>query len=363
MHVHVCLETVMFCWSFNPESPLWVLSSWNELTQLQHECGVRQGCSHCQCSPSPRSLKSAAAPPAPGWPWLEFLPLQGAEQLRMSIPLEGGKEAAGHWLHKPTRCRLGLVPRAWRAHILFSVSVSKAEPDWLQSCIESSLLPTPGAQWAFTKEQTCPEIAVCLLKLCPHHQRWQQHPTSCFCQGRPRGTSLPGTSSVCCTSAPGHGGRHWFVPPLSWTSTPRVSVKWKILSCTLIYLEKDMSLNIDSFCNETNTFQTAAGLSYPLKYSCGGVTWNMFPSEILFSFDVCSNACAILSVRLLQTVTCAIYFYNGTSYCWTFKMFFYKQTNKYWESPAWNKENRSWGKTIFIVLGLWNTLQRSDFSV
>lgn len=33
---------------------------------LQHECGVRQGCSHCQCSPSPRSLKSAAAPPAPG---------------------------------------------------------------------------------------------------------------------------------------------------------------------------------------------------------------------------------------------------------------------------------------------------------
>lgn len=177
------------------------------------------------------------------------------------------------------------------------------------------------------------------------------------------GTSLPGTSSVCCTSAPGHGGRHWFVPPLSWTSTPRVSVKWKILSCTLIYLEKDMSLNIDSFCNETNTFQTAAGLSYPLKYSCGGVTWNMFPSEILFSFDVCSNACAILSVRLLQTVTCAIYFYNGTSYCWTFKMFFYKQTNKYWESLAWNKENRSWGKTIFIVLGLWNTLQRSDFSV
>lgn len=88
------------------------------------------------------------------------------------------------------------------------------------------------------------------------------------------------------------------------TSTPRASVKWKILSCILIYLEKDMSLNIDSFCSETNTFQTAAGLSCPLKYSCGGVTWNTFLSEMLFSFDVCSNACAILSVRLPQTVTC-----------------------------------------------------------
>lgn len=107
-------------------------------------------------------------------------------------------------------------------------------------------------------------------------------------------------------AAHGHQGRggSCFVPPPFCTSTPRASVQWEILSCTLIYLEKDMSLNFDSFCNETNTFQTAAGLSYSLKYSCGGVTWNMFPSEILFSFDVCSNACAILSVRLLQAVTC-----------------------------------------------------------
>lgn len=65
-----------------------------------------------------------------------------------------------------------------------------------------------------------------------------------------------------------------------------------MLSCTLVYLEKDMSLNTDSLCNETNNFQTAAGLSYPLKHSCGGVTWNMFLSQMLFSFDVCANACA-----------------------------------------------------------------------
>lgn len=125
---------------------------------------------------------------------------------------------------------------------------------------------------------------------------------------------LPGQTkgAICCqgpgvAAALGHQGMgvgSSFVPPLFCTSTPRTSVKWKILSCPLIYLENDMSLNIDSFCNETNTFQTAAGLPYPLKYSCGGVTWNMFLSEILFSFDVCSNVCAILSVRLPQTVTC-----------------------------------------------------------
>lgn len=97
---------------------------------LPHECGVRQGCSHCRCSPSPRSLRSAAAPPVPRWPWLEFQPLQGAEQLWMSIPLEGGKGAATlPQQHKPTWCRLGPEPSVRKAHILFSVSVSKAEPE------------------------------------------------------------------------------------------------------------------------------------------------------------------------------------------------------------------------------------------
>lgn len=147
---------------------------------------------------------------------------------------------------------------------------------------------------------------MCLLKnLWSHHQCWQQPPTRLLLPGQTKGAPLCQGSVV--AGALLHqdmGVGSCFVLPLFCTSTPRASVKWKILSCTLIYLEKDMSLNIDSYCNETMTFQTAAGLSYPLKYSCGGVTWNMFPSEILFSFDVCCNACAILSVRLPQTITC-----------------------------------------------------------
>jgi len=150
----------------------------------------------------------------------------------------------------------------------------------------------------------------------------------CWCWGRPRGSRRLRHLAV--------GQHRWLLPLLRrgtggrWaeaachyrsfcTSNPRASVKWKSLSCTLIYLEKDMSLNTDSLCNETNTFQTAAGLSYSLKYSCGGVTWNMFPSTMLFSFDVCANAHAVLSLRLPQTVTCwrlcTVCFNNGTSYC------------------------------------------------
>lgn len=32
--------------------------------------------------------------------------------------------------------------------------------------------------------------------------------------------------------------------------------------------------------------------------------WSMFPSEMLFSFDVCGNGCATLSLRLPKNVTC-----------------------------------------------------------
>lgn len=101
------------------------------------------------------------------------------------------------------------------------------------------------------------------------------------------------------------------------TSFPRASAQQKISSCSLTYLEKDLSARIDSPCSETNASQTAAGLSYPLKYSCGGVMWNMFPFKMLVSFDVCANECAILSLRLPKSVTCwrlcTVCFSNDTS--------------------------------------------------
>lgn len=50
---------------------------------------------------------------------------------------------AGHWLHKPAWYRLGLVPSVRRGHILFCVYFQGKSPRWLQSCTESSLLPTP----------------------------------------------------------------------------------------------------------------------------------------------------------------------------------------------------------------------------
>lgn len=138
--------------------------------------------------------------------------------------------------------------------------------------------------------------------LSPHqHQRG--------CGQRPRGTGQARGASLwyeaaCC---------HLSLRP----SFPRASAQQKISSCSLTYLEKDKSPRIDSLCSETNASQTAAGLSYPLKYSCGGVMWNMFPFKMLVSFDVCANGRAILPLRLPKSVTCwrlcTICFSNDTS--------------------------------------------------
>lgn len=108
----------------------------------------------------------------------------------------------------------------------------------------------------------------------------------------------------------------FLLPPLFVHKLPQ-SISTTEYLVLLSDLEKDLSARIDSPCGETNASQTAAGLSYPLKYSCGGVMWNMFPFKMLVSFDVCANECAILSLRLPKSVTCwrlcMVCFSNDTS--------------------------------------------------
>lgn len=130
----------------------------------------------------------------------------------------------------------------------------------------------------------------------PQHQGWRPQGT-----GWAQGASLSYKASCC----------HLFVHKLPQSIS---TTEYLVL---LSDLEKDLSARIDSPCGETNASQTAAGLSYPLKYSCGGVMWNMFPFKMLVSFDVCANECAILSLRLPKSVTCwrlcMVCFSNDTS--------------------------------------------------
>lgn len=271
----------------------------------------------CTCSPSPRSLKSPAVPPVPGEAAAgDPPPLPGAEQLRPSIPPAGGKGAATLPQQGISCINQLCADWAWcqvseKLAFYLIWPLPRQSLSWQRSCVAGSLLwtccPLHRAQWAFTKEHTAQKMQHVILTLwlvIPPLLVAATHrllvPEQAGGAGGNSGTLLSGSISGCCHFCTrGDGGKEAACCHLSFcTSIPRASVKWEMLSCTLIYLEKDMSLNIDSLCNETNTFQTAAGLSYPLKYSCGGVTWNTFPSKMVFSFDVCANACAILSLRL-----------------------------------------------------------------
>lgn len=298
MHAHVCLETVMYVWRLLCSAVMLCYPQSHpcgcspvEMTSpsSHHECGVRQGCSHCQCSPSPHSLKSAAAPPVPGWPWLEFQPLQGAEQLWVSIPLEGGKGAAT--LPQQGISCIKQLGADWAQYqvseelTFYLVCLFPRQSlSWLQSCIESSLLPTPrgtvsihqGAKLPWKCSVSPKTVVTPPVLAAATHQL--------LLPGQTKGAPCcQGSVVAAALLHQGMGVGSCFVPPLLCT---RASVKWEILSWTLIYLEKDMSLNIESFCNETNTFQTAVGLSYPLKYSCGGVTWNVPLWNIIFIWCV-----------------------------------------------------------------------------
>lgn len=127
-----------------------MLSSWNYLTEFTPRVWGEAGLFSLSVQPQPTqpevsssptraSVAVARVPPTPGSrAAVDEHPSGRWERSSSSAP-------AGHWLHEPTRCRLSLVPSVRRAHILFGVSVSKAEPELAValSCTERSLPPTP----------------------------------------------------------------------------------------------------------------------------------------------------------------------------------------------------------------------------